>query len=330
MQIWPRAVEPDMQRRRDILINVLRAAGLAAAAPLITAAAPYVRLDGERDALQGERDRLSAEVESLYEEQGRADAARFQAAILAAWANLARFPQGEKVAVHDLRARTAIIAGSNSITLADPGNGRQWFELAHRYARLAGEPSLISLAHARSANAAMYWRIDLRQARADAELARRYAATAEQRASAAGQECRILALMADSQGVLRTSEEAIAFADSSDSSDRIDRCTIGGAHMTVSRALALFPHLATAAEEHALEALRLLPKAAELLRAHALLDIAEARARRRDVPGALDAACRMLTGTTRLEPVLTERAEQVAGMVEQRTGRTCDEIRHYL
>lgn len=175
----------------------------------------------------------------------------------------------------------------------------------------------------------MHWRGDLRRARADAEPARHYAATAEQRA-AAGQECRVLALMADSRGVLRTAEEAVAFADGGDCSGRIDRCGTGFAHMTVSRALAQLPHLATAAEEHALEAPRLLPEGAELLRAHALLDIAEARARRRDVSGALDAAHRMLIRTERLEPVPAERAGTAAGMIEQRTGRPCGGIRRYL
>lgn len=330
MDIWPRASDGrDMDTRRDALITALKVAGLAATAPLITAAAPYVRLDSERDTLRGERDRLAAEIESLYEQQGRADAGRLQAAVLAAWANLARLPQSRRVAVYDLKARAATIAGSNSITLADSVNGRQWFELAHRYARLSDDPSLISLAHARSANAAMYWRVDLREARADAGLARHYAATAEQRASAAGQECRIPALMADSQGALQAADEAIAFADSRGGSDRIDRCTIGGAHMTVSRALVQFPRLATVAEEHALEALRLLPKEAELLRAHALLDVAAARARLWDISGALDAAHRMVTQTERMEPVLRRCAATVAGMIEQRTGRP-SEIRRYL
>jgi len=113
----------DVETRGNVLITALRTAGLVAAAPLVTAAAPHVRLDGEQNALHGERRRLSAEVESLYEQQGRVDAGRLQAAVLAGWANLVRFPQSEKAAVHDLRARTAIIAGSNSITLADRATG---------------------------------------------------------------------------------------------------------------------------------------------------------------------------------------------------------------
>ncbi len=330
MDIWPRAADgQDMTPRRDILITALKAAGLAATAPLIGAAAPYVRLDPERDTLHGERRRLSAEVESLYEQQGRVPADALQVAICAAWANLDRYPKSKRVAVHDLRAKVATIAGSNSITLADPANGGRWFELAHRYARLAGEPSLISLAHARSANAAMYWKACLRQARTDIELARRHADTAELRALAAGEECRVRILYGDTSGALRAAEEAVAFASTSDHSDRIDRCTVGFAHMTVSRALARLPHMGSAAEEHAAEALRTLPRTADLLRAHAHLDIAEARLRSRDIDGALSTADRMLRRCERLEPVLRARLGELATLIERRTGRRCDEIRRH-
>ena len=329
MEIWPCAAGSDMQHRRDILISALRAAGLAAATPLLSAATPYVRLDPERDTTHGERRRLAAEVESLYEQQGGVPAARLQIGILAAWANLARYPKG-KVAVHDLRARTAIIAGSNSITLGASGNGRQWFELAHRYARLSGEPSLISLAHARAANTAMYWPTTPRDAYGNIELARRYADTAELRALAAGEECRVRVLYGDAEGAARAADEAVRFANPADRSDRIDRCTRPVAHITISRAFARLPHLALAAEEHATEALRTLPRESDLLRGHALLDIAEARVRRRDISGALGAADRMLRDREHLEPVLRQRLAEVATMVEQRTGKRCQEIRRHV
>jgi hypothetical protein len=331
MDIWPRAADgQDMETRRNILITALRAAGLAATAPILSAAVPYVRLEGERDTLHGERRRISAEVENLYEQQGRAPAARFHAAILATWANLDRYPQSRRVAVHDLRARVATIAGSNSITLGDSGNGRQWFELAHRYARLSGEPSLISLAHARAANTAMYWPTTPRDAYGNIELARRYADTAELRALAAGEECRVRVLYGDAEGAARAADEAVRFANPADRSDRIDRCTRPVAHITISRAFARLPHLALAAEEHATEALRTLPRESDLLRGHALLDIAEARVRRRDISGALGAADRMLRDREHLEPVLRQRLAEVATMVEQRTGKRCQEIRRHV
>jgi len=330
MDIWPRASDgQDMTPRRDILITALKAAGLAATTPILSAATPYVRLDTERDTTHGERRRLAAEVESLYEQQGRVPAAQLQAAILAAWANLARYPQG-RASVHDLRARTAIIAGSNSITLADHVNGPLWFETAHMHARLAGDRPLMSLAHSRSANAAMYWRVDPRVARADVELGRRYADTAELRAMAAGQDCRIRVLYGDTEGAVKAAEEAVRFSVSADRSGRIDRYTKGTAHMTVSRALARLPHLAAVAEEHAAEALRTLPQESELLRCHARLDMAEARLRSRDIDGALSTADRMLRGCERLEPVLRARLGELATLIERRTGRRCDEIRRHV
>jgi len=329
MDIWPRAADgQDMTPRRDILITVLRLAGLSATAPLLSAAAPYVRLDSERDTLHGERRRLAAEVESLYEQQGGVPAARLQIGILAAWANLAACPKGE-VTLHDLQARLAILAGSNSITGADPVGGRRWFKLAHRHARMVGDRTLMSLAHARAANAAMYWRTDVRTARTDAELAMRYATTAEQRGMAAGQACRIHALAGDGEAAARSAEEAVAFA-STPYAGRIDRWSAGAAHMTVSRALARLPHLGIAAEEHAAEALRILPGEAGLWRAHCLLDMAEARVRRRDIDGALGAVDHMIRSCERLEPVLRARLGELAAMVEQRTGRRCDEIRRHV
>ncbi|MBA9003719.1 hypothetical protein [Thermomonospora cellulosilytica] len=318
-----------MQPRRDILINALKAAGMVATAPLLSAAAPYVRLEKEQGTTHDERARLGAEVESLYQRMGTVPARDLQVAIVACWANLDRYPHA-RTSVHDLRARVAVIAGSNSITLADQANGIRWFETAHRYARMVGDSTLISLAHARAANAAMYWRLGRRRLHADADLAAAYATTAELRGMAAGQAARVLSILGDSRATVRAAETAVTLADVP-YAGRIDRWSTPVAHMTVSRALVRWPHLRTAAEEHALEALRTLPPQARLLRAHARLDVAEGRARSGDVAAAVDAVHQTLNRAEgRLEPVLRGRVDEIVRIAEQRIGQPIREIRDRL
>ncbi|HEU5160324.1 MAG TPA: hypothetical protein VFU43_25220 [Streptosporangiaceae bacterium] len=300
-------------------------AGVALAMPLLGAATPYVRLEGEQGTTADEKDRFTREVEAINFHLLMQPAIQTQPALLALWANLDQFHRSARVDVYALKAKTAILAGANAITLTDPTSGRRWFQLAHSYARLGDAPSLIELAHARAANAELYWDSKgTKEANINAALAARRASSTQMEGMAQGMLARIAGRQGRAQAALRHAEQAVAFATDAGESPRLDLWSAPIAHGTAACALATFPELAQQAERHAQASLQGYPAEATHRRTQARFDIARVRINAEQLDGAADTimtAIRQLP-VEHLEPNLMAEVHELYDLAEQRHPRT--------
>lgn len=314
-----------MEDRRAVLTKALKVAGLVMSGPFLGAATPYVRLEAEQGDIADERRRFGHEIAAVNAQLLLQPALQTQPALLALWANLHQFRRTAHVHVFDLRAWTAILASVNAVTLTDQSSAAAWLQQAHRFARLDGDPNLISLAHSKAANAGMYFGVEPNNLLTDAKLALHYATTKERQGMALAMYARAAAKAGLLNEAVRAGQRAIALADDSTSpAPRMDAWMLGQAHMTISRALADYPVARPAVEEHVSQALRARPKAGTLWRAQPLLNIADVRARDGELYGSAEVLTEVLGEMTplRLQPSLAKRIYDIITFAEERHPRS--------
>lgn len=321
LDIFPRADDPgSMEDRRAVLHKALKVAGLAFASPFLGAATPYVRLPGDQGDTTDERRRFAYEVAAVNAQLLNQPAVQTQPALLALWANLDQFRRTATENVFDLRAWTAILGSVNAVTLNDQQAATAWLTLAHRYARLAEDRNLVSLAHSKAANAGMYFGVSPRHLIADANLAMRYGTTSERKGMGHAMFARAIALAGEPGIAIQAGEKALALAEDVAGSPRTDGWVKGQAHMTISRALAGFPHLRSAVEQHVEAALSAEPERGSLWRAQPLLNVAEVRAHADAIDGAADVLVQVLDQLTPqgAQPSLVRRIIEITRTAEAR------------
>ncbi|MUN40881.1 hypothetical protein [Actinomadura litoris] len=297
-------------------------AGLTAAGPFLGAAAPYVRLPEEQGSTDDERDRFAHEIAAVRAHLLIQPAIQNQPALLALWANLNQFQRTANVNVFDLRAWTAILGSVNAVTLLDQSSAAAWLTQAHTYARLAGDPNLISLAHSKSANAGMYFDVEPRHLITDAKLAIKYANTPEREGMAQAMFARAVALAGHAEKAQRAGAKSIELAETTPPQSPVtDGWTSNQAHMTVARSLSSFANLHRAVETHATEALRANPGAGSLWKAQPLLTIAEARIRGNQIDGAAEnilAVLGEMESRVQFQPSIAQRVDEIVKLAERR------------
>ncbi|KAB2372055.1 hypothetical protein [Actinomadura montaniterrae] len=327
MDIFPRSDDPGtMEDRRAVLKKALRLAGLAAATPFLGAAAPYVRLPGEQGNTDDERTRFAYEIAAIRAHLLVQPAIQNQPALLALWANLNQFQRTANVNVFDLRAWTAIFGSVNAVTLLDQQSAAAWLTQAHTYARLAGDPNLISLAHSKSANAGMYFDIDPKYLLTDATLAIKYGTTPERQGMGHAMMARAAALAGQAGVAIQAGDKAVELAETGPPESPVtDGWTANQAHMTVARSLSSFERLHGLVEEHTTEALRTNTGAGSLWRAQPLLTVAEARTRSGAIDGAAENILTVITemeSPIQFQPSIAKRVEEIVKLAEDKHPNT--------
>ncbi|WP_242909463.1 hypothetical protein [Actinomadura terrae] len=286
MDIFPRSTDArTMESRRDILAASTKIAGVALAAPLLNAVAPYTRLFDERGSLAEELDRISRELDWIAVNEPLRPSSEIRVAIYATWANLVGLGQHTNRAVAALKARTAINAGANAITTMDSKNGPKWFDTAGVYARIAGDNDLISLTHYHESVAGIWWHAPDRTVRTSMYIAGQHGKSAQRLGPVYALRARLASQRYECREAVQAVEQSVHLAGDPEA-PTLSTWTKPQAHAFAARSLVPFAQLLAAVEAHTHEALNTLPENAHVIRCHARLNLAEARAK----SGLLDAA----------------------------------------
>ena len=321
MDIFPRSTDHGtMDDRRAILIKAAKFAGVAFAAPLASAATPYVRLDSELGTLSDETSRIRHELQVIARNESVDPAPRTAVAIYATWANIDALRNVTNNEIAALKARTALYGAIVSTTAMDSANGKRWFDVAQRYARLAGDAELISLAHYHEAVSGIWWNDKPNTIACNMYLAGSYATNNEQQGLAHNIKATLAAQRGDRRTAVVAMEKAVQFASDRQNIPQADEWITPQAHVYAAAALSRFPGLLGAVDGHVQEALATIPANAHRLRAHALLALAQSRVEGREYDGAAQALISTLDRLPQdqLQPVLITRLRDIASKSDSR------------